>query len=134
MTYTLTKIKEQNILAHIHAMGKKLITGLEQILADMNQPSWLNLCGHPSWSFLQILDCDPYSSWQLKSLFLQEMAQKGLLLGGGHNLNYAHQSEDIDKLLRAYTEVLALLVETIEQQSFEEHFHGKVLQPLFKVR
>ena len=131
---TLTKIKEQNILAHIHAMGKKLITGLEQILADMNQPSWLNLCGHPSWSFLQILDCDPYSSWQLKSLFLQEMAQKGLLLGGGHNLNYAHQSEDIDKLLRAYTEVLALLVETIEQQSFEEHFHGKVLQPLFKVR
>ena len=62
------------------------------------------------------------------------MAQKGILLGGGHNLNYAHQSKDIDELLSAYRQVLPLLAETIEKQNFEQNFHGKVLQPLFKVR
>jgi len=130
----LTKIENQNVLAHIHTIGEQLINGLTQILADMGTPSWLNLCGHPSWSFLQILDCPPYSSWQLKSLFLQEMAQRAMLLGGGHNLNYAHQSKDIENLLAAYREVLPFIAETIQQQNFSQVFHGKVLQPLFKVR
>lgn len=130
----LSKINTQNILKHIHTIGEQLINGLQQILTDMGKPNWLNICGHPSWSFLQILDCSPYSSWQLKSLFLQEMAQKGILLGGGHNLNYSHQNKDIDELLSAYKEVLPLLAATIKQQNFKQVFHGKVLQPLFKVR
>lgn len=131
---TLNKIKTQNVIPHIHAMGEQLIHGLQQTLKAMGNPSWLKICGHPSWSFLQILDCTPYTSWQLKSLFLQEMAQRGILLGGGHNLNYAHQSQDIDKLLNAYREILPLLSETISKQNFDEIFQGEVLQPLFKVR
>ena len=130
----LNKINTRNVLPHIHAMGEQLQDGLQQILADMGKPNWLKLCGHPSWSFLQILDCAPYSCWQLKSLFLQEMTRKGILLGGGHNLNYSHQSEDIEELLCAYREVLPLLADTINQQNFEQKFHGNVLQPLFKVR
>lgn len=131
---TLIKINTEHVLTHVHTLGKQLLKGLQQILTDMGEPSWLNLCGHPSWSFLQILDSALYSSWQLKSLFLQEMAQKGMLLGGGHNLNYAHQSIDIDELLAAYRQVLPLLAETIEKQNFEQKFHGEVLKPLFKVR
>lgn len=130
----LNKMNTRKVLTHIHAIGEQLLEGLQQILTEMGNPSWLKLCGHPSWSFLQILDCAPYSSWQLKSLFLQEMAQKGILLGGGHNLNYSHQSEDISELLGAYSEVLPLLAKTIDQQNFEQKFHGKVLKPLFKVR
>jgi glutamate-1-semialdehyde 2,1-aminomutase len=130
----LIKINNQNILAHIHTLGEQLLEGLQQILTDMGKPNWLNLCGHPSWSFLQILDCAPYSCWQLKSLFLQEMTQRGMLLGGGHNLNYSHQSSDINALLTAYSEVLPLLAKTISKQNFEQTFHGEVLQPLFKVR
>jgi len=130
----LTKINTNDVLPHIHNIGKQLMKGLQQLLADMGNPTWLKLCGHPSWSFLQILDCTHYSSWQLKSLFLQEMAQKGFLLGGGHNLNYAHQFKDIEDLLIAYNEVLPLIAETIKQQNFDDIFHGKVLKPLFKVR
>ena len=131
---TLTKIKQQNVLPHIHAMGEKLKQGLEQIVINLGRPKWLNVCGHPAWSFLQLLDSENYSSWQLKSLFLQEMNQRGLLLGGGHNLNFSHQAADIELLLSAYNEVLFLIAETIEQQNFNQIFHGQVLEPLFKVR
>jgi len=131
---TLTKISNQSVLAHIQSLGEQLTQGLQEILAKMGQPKWLKVCGHPSWSFLQILNCSPYSSWQLKSLFLQEMAQRGILLGGGHNLNYSHKKNDICNLLSAYQEVLSLIANTIEQQDFKQKFHGQVLQPLFKVR
>jgi glutamate-1-semialdehyde 2,1-aminomutase len=131
---TLTKMKTQQVLPHIHRVGTMLIEGLQQLVDKMGNPQWLKICGHPAWSFLQLLDCENYTSWQLKSLFLQEMNQRGILLGGGHNLNFSHQESDITILLSAYEEVLTLIEKTIKQQSFEQVFHGKVLQPLFKVR
>jgi len=131
---TLEKISTQPVLEHITALGEQLKKGLQQLLTEMNNPSWLNLTGHPAWSFLQLFDSPPYSSWQLKSLFSQEMNQRGILLGGCHNLNYSHQESDIIVLLSAYKEVLSILADTIEQQDFDIRFRGEVLQPLFKVR
>jgi glutamate-1-semialdehyde 2,1-aminomutase len=131
---TLTKISNLPVIEHICALGEQLIQGLKELLTEMGDPLWLNLTGHPTWSFLQILDSPPYSSWQLKSLFSQEMSQRGILLGGSHNLNYSHQASDIKMLLSAYKEVLDILADTIKQKNFESKFRGKVLQPLFKVR
>jgi glutamate-1-semialdehyde 2,1-aminomutase len=131
---TLAKISAQSVIEHISALGEQLKQGLQQLLSDMDNPFWLNLTGHPTWSFLQIFDSPSYSSWQLKSLFSQEMSQRGILLGGCHNLNYSHQEHDIEILLSAYKEVLAILADTIQQQDFDVKFRGEILQPLFKVR
>jgi glutamate-1-semialdehyde 2,1-aminomutase len=131
---TLTKISNLPVIEHICALGEQLKQGLKELLTEMGDPLWLNLTGHPTWSFLQILDSPPYSSWQLKSLFSQEMSQRGILLGGSHNLNYSHQASDIKMLLSAYKEVLDILADTIKQKNFDSKFRGKVLQPLFKVR
>jgi glutamate-1-semialdehyde 2,1-aminomutase len=131
---TLTKISNLPVIEHICALGEQLKQGLKELLTEMGDPLWLNLTGHPTWSFLQILDSPPYSSWQLKSLFSQEMSQRGILLGGSHNLNYSHQASDIKMLLSAYKEVLDILANTIKQKNFDSKFRGKVLQPLFKVR
>jgi len=103
-------------------------------LAALGNPAWLATCGHPSWSFLTIKDAAPYTTWQLKSLLLQEMNLRGLLLGGGHNLNYCHDEAAIDQLLQGYAEVLPMLAAAIHNQDFDQRFHGKVLEPLFRVR
>jgi len=131
---TLDKLQQQPVLQHIHSMGNQLINGLQQLISALGNPEWLEITGHPSWSFLLIKDANPYSALQLKSLLLQEMNARGILLSAGHNLSYAHSEEDIDILLEAYQEVLSLLQETILKQDFESKFHGEVLEPLFKVR
>lgn len=130
----LTKLQHQPILQHIHAQGEYLIDGLTAQLKDLGSPKWLEVCGHPSWSFLLVKDTESYSSYQLKSLLLQEMNAKGILLGGGHNLNFAHQREDIDAILSAYSTILPMLQQTIINRDFDARFNGKVLEPLFKVR
>lgn len=131
---TISKMQQQDVLGHIERMGQRLLAGLQQLQQQLGNPAWLTSCGHPSWSFLQIKDAAPYSLWQLKSLLLQEMASRGLLLGGGHNLNYCHGEAEIDRLLGAYGEVLPLLADTISRQNFDQRFHGQVLEPLFRVR
>ncbi len=125
---------EHNVVAHLAVMGEKLQTGLAQIINDLQAQHWLTLSGHPAWSFLVINAQGDYSAIELKSLFLQEMALRGFLLGGGHNLNYSHKSEDIDALLSAYKEVLNILLQTIEDKDFHNKFYGELLSPVFKVR
>jgi glutamate-1-semialdehyde 2,1-aminomutase len=131
---TLNFMEQHNVIAHLTAMGEKLQAGLEKIIDDMQAQKWLSLSGHPVWSFLNIAEQGRYSAIELKSLFLQEMARRGILLGGGHNLSYAHKSADIDKLLLAYKAVLPILANTIKKNNFDSVFKGELLQPVFKVR
>lgn len=131
---TLNFMQEHNVTKHLKQMGERLQSGLANIIEQLDAHSWLSQSGHPAWSFLNIADKAPYSAIELKSLFLQEMAKRGILLGGGHNLNYAHKASDIDTLLVAYQEVLTLLADTIKQENFASMFHGELLEPVFKVR
>lgn len=131
---TLDFMSENDVVGHLSTMGDKLKTGLLKIINDMQAQHWLTLNGHPAWSFVTIHEQGGYSAIQLKSLFLQEMALKGFLLGGGHNLSFAHKIKDIEALLSAYKEVLNLLEQTITQQDFDLKFKGELLEPVFKVR
>jgi len=131
---TLDFMLENKVIEHLKLMGEKLQSGLKEIINDMQAQEWLSVTGHPVWSFLNISEQGSYSAIELKSLFLQEMAQQGFLLGGGHNLNYAHKSSDIESLLVAYRQVLATLAETIIKEDFITRFKGELLEPVFKVR
>ncbi|QBG35212.1 aminotransferase class III-fold pyridoxal phosphate-dependent enzyme [Litorilituus sediminis] len=131
---TLNFMLEHKVTEHLKQLGERLQSGLADIIDQLDAHSWLSQSGHPAWSFLNIADKAPYSAIELKSLFLQEMAKRGILLGGGHNLNYAHKASDIDTLLVAYQEVLTLLAKTIKQENFASMFHGELLEPVFKVR
>ena len=131
---TLNFMEQHNVVAHITAMGEKLQTGLAQQIKQLHAQRWLSLSGHAVWSFLNIGAQGGYSAIELKSLFLQEMATRGFLIGGGHNLSYAHKLTDIDALLSAYKEVLPLLADTIKNKDFDRIFKGELLEPVFKVR
>ena len=132
---TLSKIQNEQVLEHIYAMGTRLMRGLETLIEKYQAGQWLSLAGHPAWSFLVMTDAAPYSVIELKSLLLQEMLERGMLVGGGgHNLNFAHKESHIDALLNVYDEVIGLLSQVIKEQNFADHFRGELLQAVFKVR
>jgi glutamate-1-semialdehyde 2,1-aminomutase len=72
--------------------------------------------------------------WQIKTLFLQEVFARGILTLGSHNMCYAHSNEDIEKLLKTYDEVFAILQKAIKSEDFNSSLKCKVLEPLFKIR
>jgi glutamate-1-semialdehyde 2,1-aminomutase len=131
---TLSFMEQNQVVEHLHCMGEKLISGLTEQIEDLQAQSWLSTAGHPTWSFLMIGEKGGYTAIELKSLFLQEMAARGILLGGGHNLSYAHKSSDIDNLLSVYQDVLMVLANTIKNKDFDNIFKGQLLEPVFKVR
>lgn len=131
---TLTKLKQEPVVARICGNGDKVIAGLTAIIADHGLSDIFGVCGHPSWSFLTLSDARGASSFEIKTLLMQEMHQKGILSVGTHNINYAHTDADIDALLAAYTEILPFIGARLDEGGLLQALRCDPLVPLFKVR
>lgn len=131
---TIKKIEEQNVISHISSMGNRLIEELNSLIKKYDVESWISTSGHPSWSFIHISEQGNYSALELRSLFIQEMAKRGILINSSHNLSFAHKDSHIDALLLAYDEVLPMIISCVANKSLDVDFFGTPLQSVFKVR
>jgi glutamate-1-semialdehyde 2,1-aminomutase len=131
---TMNKLQAEPVTATLAAQGRKLLDGAATLIEKHGVADVFLLSGHPSWSFLQIRDTAPYTMWQIKTLFLQEMFARGVLTLGSHNMCYAHSDADLAKLLGAYDEVFPLIRGAIDQRTLESALRCAPLEPLFRVR
>jgi glutamate-1-semialdehyde 2,1-aminomutase len=131
---TINKLQREPVIETMTARGKAIISRVQSAIEHHGVDRIFSLSGHPTWSFLLIEDVTPYSQWQIKTLFMQEMFARGILTFGTHNLSYAHHEADIDRLLAVYDEVLPLIGKAVESQQLELYLRCQPLEPLFKVR
>lgn len=131
---TLAKLKREPVIQTIRTQGQKVMEGTAALIAKHDAGNFLSICGAPSWSFLTIKEAAPYSLWQIKTLFMQELFARGILAYGTHNMSYAHTDEDIAALLKAYDEVFELLASAVTERTVEQKLRCAPLEPLFKVR
>ncbi|WP_448552049.1 aminotransferase class III-fold pyridoxal phosphate-dependent enzyme [Thalassotalea montiporae] len=130
----LDKVDHQDVPKQLAETGQYLLEGLERLITEYQCQSFVSTAGHPSWSFLQIADSNGYTSFELKTLFMQEMLARGILTFGSHNISLSHSKADIDELLARYQEVLPMLKDAITNRTVIEQLRCQPLEPLFKVR
>jgi glutamate-1-semialdehyde 2,1-aminomutase len=130
---TMEKMQREPVVEQLRALGEKIQRGLQQRIEQYECQDFLQVGGHPAWSFLLFQDHPPYSSWQIKTLYLQEMFARGILTLGTHNMSYAHTEQDVAALLAAYDEVLPILRDAVRGK-LELALLCKPLEPLFKLR
>lgn len=131
---TMTKLQTEPVIATLKRQGQKVAEGARRLIERHGAGHIFSVSGHPAWSFLLIRDAEPYSMWQIKTLFLQEMFARGILTLGSHNMSYAHDDADVARLLGAYDEVLPLVREAVDERRVEAMLRCAPLEPLFKVR
>ena len=131
---TMDKVREHGVPARLAKLGKLVLSGLESMIVKHELRDVVSVAGHPSWSFLVLSDFGGYSSFEIKTLFLQEMFARGILTTGSHNVTFSHSEADIAQLLEVYDEVLPLLSSAIKERRLREALGCQPLQPLFKVR
>jgi glutamate-1-semialdehyde 2,1-aminomutase len=132
---TMQKLKRAPVVSHLRTQGEKVMESLSVLIEKHGAQDFLSVAGHPSWSFLLIKDTEQATSWELKTLFMQEMLQRGFLTLGTHNMSYGHQDEDIENLVAAYDRVIPMLVESGKSSKWlHSLLHCAPLEPLFRVR
>lgn len=130
----LQKVDSLDVPAYIFEIGEYLLKHLNKIITEFKCEDFLKCSGHPSWSFLIINDKGEYTSFEIKTLLMQEMLKRGILTFCTHNISYSHTIKDIDYLLDCYREVFPLVKKAIENKKLIESLNCKPLVPLFKVR
>ena len=125
---TLEKLQREPVVKTLWRIGKILKDGLAGLIEKHGLKDTIAVSGSDAWSFITISDTAPYSQWLLKTLFLQEMMERGILIIATHNLNYSHNEADIAKLLGAYDQVLGIMKDALVKKDLESRLKGKPLE------
>ena len=94
----------------------------------------LQLSGHPSWIFLNWKATPEYSVDVLKTFFMQEMFEVGILILGSHNISLAFNDEVIEEIVSKYEGVLTTMGNEIKSGTLREKLRVDPIEPLFRVR
>lgn len=131
---TLEKLQREPVVATLRCRGEALSRAVEEQIQKHRLADWVGMAGHPSWTFLTLKDAPGCSTWDAKTLLMQELLARGILWIGSHNMSYAHTESDIDQLAAAYDASFHLLRKAIETGRPQDFLRCEPLQPLFKVR
>ena len=94
----------------------------------------LSLSGHPTWKFINWKPTPNYSAQEIKTYFMQEIFQEGILVLGTHNITQAHSKRIINKIADSYNRVFQKIRYVLESEKLGEELKVQPLVPLFKVR
>ena len=126
--------QDKKVVEYLMKLGNVLIDGVVKLIKDHQLENIVSISSFPSWSILKFKELEGYSSFEVRTFFLQEVFKRGILTLGSHNLSFSHTQKDIDKLLDVYSEVFLLIGKHIKDETLIENIHGDILQPLFQVR
>ncbi len=131
---TLNKLKGDGVCARLATKGAMLQGSLGKLITECKLENTFSVSGHPSWIFMNIKDSDGINAFEIKTLYMQELIERGFLTFGTFNMSDAHSDQDIAALLKAHQEVLPIIGKALREGSVRNYLRCEPLQPLFKLR
>jgi glutamate-1-semialdehyde 2,1-aminomutase len=130
----IEKMQREPVVKTMRENGSLLSAGVAERLKRHGVSEFLSISGDPTWSFLTFKDFEAIESFEIKTLFLQEIFARGVLSLGTHNMSYAHTRQDVESLLAVYDEVFPILSNAAKNGALRQYLKAEPLKPLFKVR
>ena len=119
--------------AALARIGAELMEAVDAARSEASK-SLLEFTGHPSWLFLKWSVGDARTLNEVKTLFLQEMLRRGVLVLGTHDVTTAFTADDVDLVAAAYAETLDVIVDGLERGDVADRLECQTLVPLFTLR
>lgn len=97
---TIKVYKEMNVTDHIWDMGRTLVKGINNIAKEYDLQDYLYLQGAECSPNLVVCDKEKRSSFEYRTVFLQEMMKSGILMPY-IAIAYEHTENEINQTLEA---------------------------------
>jgi glutamate-1-semialdehyde 2,1-aminomutase len=128
---TMDVFENEPVIAHNHRIGDYFIAGVNSILDRRGLQDYFDLTGF-NWSVgLIVKNRDKQPDLFYRTLFMQEMIQRGVLYQGILSPCYSHATEDIDFMLAAF-DASCDVFEKALQDGYEKHLVGPEIKPVFR--
>jgi len=122
------------VIPELTRIGEDLVRHQREIVDKYSLSQVLKFSGHPSWIFYEWRDSDKYSAIQLKSLFAQEIFQRGLLLINTNNISLSHKGKASKRILQIFDAALREVKDALESDSVLKRLKYAPLDPVMKIR
>jgi glutamate-1-semialdehyde 2,1-aminomutase len=132
--YVLGKHLNENICDDLKNKGELLESKVNEAINQNNLKDIISLSGHPTWKFINWHATEEYSQAELKTYFLQEIFQEGVLVLNSHNISQAHTDKVIKRISNSYFHVFEKINQVLKKGILREELKVEPLVPLFKVR
>lgn len=128
---TMDVFENNPVIEHNHAIGDHFIKGLNAILDRRGLQDYFDITGF-NWSVgLIVKNAQKQPCLFYRTLFMQEMIQRGVLYQGILSPCYSHTTEDIDFMLAAF-DASCDVFEKALQDGYEKHLVGPEIKPVFR--
>jgi glutamate-1-semialdehyde 2,1-aminomutase len=124
----------EDVCGDLAEKGNKLAELTLKAIHENNIDDVISLSGHPTWKFINWESTPNYSAQEIKTYFMQEVFQEGILVLGTHNITQAHNNKTINKIFDSYFRVFQKIKSALESNKLKEELRVPPLVPLFKVR
>lgn len=131
---TIDKLEKTKAIDHLWSYGKNLGETVNTLILKHDLDKAIKLSGYAPWKIFQFLDHPKASAFEIKTLFIQEMIKRGILISSSFNINFSHGELEKYKIKEAIEEVFCLIASSLQSDNFLLSLHSPVIKPLFKVR
>jgi glutamate-1-semialdehyde 2,1-aminomutase len=127
---TMRVYREQPVIETLYRQGARLRQGIERIVEDMGLQEQFGVRGRDCNLVYFTRDADGNPSQEFRTLFLQEMVDRGFL-ASSFVVSYSHGDEEIDRTIEAVGESLEVYARALED-GIEHHLRGRPVKPAYR--
>lgn len=128
---TTEEFEKHDVIAHNHTLGEKYMQGAQRIIDKYHLTAHLKLLQFPWYASLAYYDEQGNNSWELRTLFHQEMIKRGILFQGIFCPHFSHSDQDIEQILEAFDES-AYIVKRALEEGISKYLIGEPIKPVFR--
>ncbi|MGE0093999.1 MAG: aminotransferase class III-fold pyridoxal phosphate-dependent enzyme [Alphaproteobacteria bacterium] len=130
----LRKMRREPVIETLWRNGERLAEAVSSAVRGAELEGNIALRGKAPWTLLAITDHPKGSSQAIKTMLIYELAARGVLGLGSHNVSYAHTDADLRQAATAYAGALGAIREALDAGPIESRMRVPPLEPVFRVR
>lgn len=131
----IDKMKKEPVIDTLWSKGEYLANEVTRIIEKKDLQNFISLSGRAPWKIVNFNNHSNGSSAAIKTLYMIEMINHGVLTIGSHNICYAHSDKDLQIVLEAYEATIDTISKALSGNSnIESSLKCPVISPIFNVR
>ncbi len=127
---TMDVYREKGVIEALHQKGERLRTGIGRAAQELGVSDQFKLLGRASNLVYTTLDAEGKRSQAFRTLFLQEMVDRGIL-ALSFVVSLSHGERELDLTVEAAGEALSVYAKALED-GVEHHLRGRPVEPVYR--
>lgn len=131
---TVDKLQRHDVPRQLWRTGEKLKRETAALITRHGLQEQIALLGSAPWTILAFQNHPNAAKEAIKTLLLREMLAAGVLMNSSHNVTFAHDDNDLGRVLGAYDHALGVIANALASDTVLRRIGNQVIKPIFTVR